>query len=98
MMTHKQYYTDYKKTLALLKQGHLAAALDLQKQQISGLQEYALMDECIKIEEAYSLMIRYFSEGVEDKRRKEVYENRSNRIKCSPERERAAGAGRRDVA
>ena len=80
MMTHKQYYTDYKKTLALLKQGHLAAALDLQKQQISGLQEYALMDECIKIEEAYSLMIRYFSEGVEDKRRKEVYESLRGRV------------------
>ncbi|MGN1236655.1 MAG: tetratricopeptide repeat protein [Bacteroidaceae bacterium] len=80
MITHKQYYTDYKKTLALLKQGHLKAALDLQKQQISDLQEYALMDECIKIEEAYDLMIRYFSEGVEDKRRKEVYESLRGRV------------------
>ena len=74
-MEHRtHYYNYYKKTIGLIKQGKLKCALSLQKEQISELQDWNLMDELRKIEESYHLMLKYFSQGVEDVKRSEVYD------------------------
>lgn len=68
------YLDDYKEAVSCISSGrHLKKVLEKQKEQISILGNWNMMDECQKIEEAYLLMLKYFSEGVEDEQRDEVY-------------------------
>ena len=66
-------FESYCQTLDLLVEGRLLQAINLQKVQVKALQDWALMDDIVKTEETYTLMLKYFAEGAEDSRRNDVY-------------------------
>lgn len=66
-------FESYCQTLDLLVEGRLLQAINLQKEQVKALQDWALMDDIVKTEETYTLMLKYFAEGAEDSRRNDVY-------------------------
>lgn len=76
----------YCHTLDLLADGHLLKAISLQKEAVSELQNWSLMDELVKIEETYILMLKYFSEGADDPRRSDVYDDVVNRTLAMAEK------------
>lgn len=66
-------FQHYSQTLDLIVSGHLLKAIRLQKEQLMQLQSWTLLDEQVKIEETYTLMLKYFADGVEDTRRLDIY-------------------------
>ena len=76
----------YRHTLDLLADGHLLKAISLQKEAVSELQNWSLMDELVKTEETYILMLKYFSEGADDPRRSDVYDDVVNRTLAMAEK------------
>ena len=74
------YMEDYSKAMELLVKGRMRESLKLLKKQISDIQEWTLMDECMKIEEAYGYMLTYFGKGVADNKRAEVYDSLIDRV------------------
>ena len=73
-MIQSTYLDDYEEAVSRISYGwHLKKVLEEQKKQILLLDNWDMMDECLKIEEAYLLMLKYFSEGAEDGKRDEVY-------------------------
>ncbi len=73
-MIKSTYVDDYNEAVSCISSGrHLRKVLEEQKKQISSLNDWNLMDECLEIEDAYLLMLKYFSEGIEDDKRNEVY-------------------------
>lgn len=70
----------YKETIELLAQRQMKKAISLQKNEISKFQDWALFDEVVNIEETYGMMLKYFSEGVDDQKRKEVYDSLVSRM------------------
>ena len=73
-------FEHYRHTLDLLMEGHLLKAIRLQKEQIAHLQNWPLMDELVKMEETYTLMLKYFAEGADDERRRDVYTDMLDRV------------------
>ncbi|MBO4487189.1 MAG: hypothetical protein J5729_02390 [Bacteroidaceae bacterium] len=67
------YLDDYHKTLDLLLKGQLLKAILQQKELIAKLQNWALMDEVVKTEQTYTMMLKFFSDGAEDERRCDIY-------------------------
>ena len=80
-MEQPTFLDDYNKAVHDISLGqHLKRVIEKQKTQISNLKDWNLMDECLKIEEAYQLMLKFFSEGVKDEKRSEVYELLQKRL------------------
>lgn len=80
-MEQPTFLDDYNKAVHDISLGqHLKRVIEKQKTQISNLKDWNLMDECLKIEEAYQLMLKFFSEGVKDEKRSEVYKLLQKRL------------------
>ncbi len=76
----------YCQILDLLADGHLLQAIRLQKEQVSELQNWPLMDELVKTEETYTLMLKYFAEGAADARRSDIYDDAVRRTLAMAEK------------
>ncbi|MBP5731578.1 MAG: hypothetical protein J6W50_02590 [Bacteroidaceae bacterium] len=69
------YFDQYCDTLRLLAEGQLLEAIRKQKDYVSELQNWELMDEIVKTEETYALMLKYFAQGMDDERRRDIYDD-----------------------
>lgn len=77
----KTFLQDYNEFVVGLYDGVPLKGLIMRlKSQISNLKDWTLQDECMKIEETYDLMLKYFSEGVVDKDCHVVYRQLSVRL------------------
>ena len=86
------YFDQYCDTLRLLAEGQLLEAIRKQKDYASQLQNWELMDEIVKTEETYALMLKYFAQGADDERRKDIYDDVVERTLTVAEKiKRAAG-------
>ena len=76
----------------MLAEGQLLEVIRKQKGYASELQNWELMDEIVKTEETYALMLKYFAQGMDDERRKEIYDDVVERTLAASEKiKRAAG-------
>ena len=69
------YLDSYNSVVSLLAGGRLNDAIAMLKGEVCDLQDWVLMDELTRIEDAYGLMIKYFADGMADDGRAEVYRN-----------------------
>lgn len=87
-----KYFKQYCDTLHLLAEGHLLQAIHRQKNFVSELQNWELLDEIVETESTYTLMLKYFAQGVNDERRKDIYDEMVERTLAVAEKiKRAAG-------
>ncbi|MBQ7741793.1 MAG: hypothetical protein IJT90_02540 [Bacteroidaceae bacterium] len=86
------YFDQYCDTLRMLAEGQLLEAIRKQKGYASELQNWELMDEIVKTEETYALMLKYFAQGMDDERRNDIYGDVVERTLAVAEKiKRAAG-------
>lgn len=79
-MPPSNYYIQYLNVITNMCEGHIGKALELLKSEVKETQDWPLIDECMNIEEAYSYMLRYFSEGANDSKRTQVFAKLQTRI------------------
>lgn len=63
----------YKEILDTISEGNIVVAINILKNRISELQDWAMMDECVTIEQTYHAMLRFFAQGAKDEHRDDVY-------------------------
>lgn len=63
----------YREVVDTISEGNVVVAINNLKNHISTLQDWALMDECVTIEQTYHAMLRFYAEGAKDEHRDDVY-------------------------